>query len=335
MTLLCRALAGDARARRRPPAAADWRLLVQLALETHVATALHASLARGGWLDCVPPDVAEHLLALRRLNRDRNRALLAELALASRLLNDADVVPAVLKGAALLVDGVYADRGERLLTDLDLLVPRVAVARSRRALLAAGYAPLAHRAPHHLEPLAHPARRVAIELHWQLVPESRGVQVLAQIARDTPDAWRPAVFDGARLRVPSPMLLIGHRVAHDMLHDRGYLQGRAPLRGLLDVQRLVDSHGGHIDWRALDDHFERCALDAVFQAYRYTLHRHFPAVPPPSARASARLWHWRAVAQQRWPPLYTGTRDAFHRLRPWLPRQWLRYWGWQTTTVGG
>jgi hypothetical protein len=336
VALLCRMLRqAAARDFARPPTAADWRQLIAIGTQWHVATAVHPALARAGLLDRVPGDVAEYLDALTQLNRERNEALLAELADVARRLNAAGLVPRVLKGAALLVDGVYADPGERLMVDLDLLVERAALERARRVLVAAGYrARGPGPSPHHLAPLAHPRRRGVIELHWQQVPSGRGHDVLAGVAGQDAAPWRRVAFRGAELAVPSPTLAAAHRVVHDLVHDRGYWRGWTSLRGMLDVRRLAGADGAAVDVERLAAAFAAAGLGRQWRAYADALHRHFPGLPAPSFDIGARLWHLRFLAHQQWPGLYTATRGVFRHLRPWLPREWLQYWGWPALAAG-
>lgn len=187
-------------------------------------------------------DAARYLRVARRqamiwdLERDEVYSQLAR----------AGVPTVLLKGAALRVTA-YHDPVEREFADIDVLVPREAIATAVAALEARGYILesrdrmelyLGHH--HHLL-LTHP-RGFVVEVHWALEhdasPYKLDAEAVQQSARMAPTA------EGMMVAVPSPELMVLH-LCHQNLEN-----GFSHLRRLVDVDRVVAS-AADFDWEVL------------------------------------------------------------------------------------
>lgn len=313
------------------PAARDWPLLAEVATGSLVAPALYPAFERAAALATLPADVAQYLGTLTELNARRNALLREHLGALLAHCAAAGVRPALLKGAALLVTGVYGD-GERVLGDLDLLVPAEHVGRLRDRLAAAGYAELpseAAREPsrHHLPARAHASYLGAVELHHAIVGHARGARLLDEVAGRLPRPWHALTLAGAHAERPDATLHVAHRFVHDMVHEPGYARGWLGLRGMLDVYRLARHE--EIQWGLIAHSARVAGLAVEWQAWRHAVRQHFPIEGLAGrATAGARLWALRVRAHQRWPGLYGATRRVFRLVRGVVPLRWLRYWGW-------
>ena len=231
------------------------RLLVRALRDPDEVKALDA----GGWNALVAMARAERLigtLALRigerpvplavgailadaRLDAEREaRQALWEADRAAEALADLNVPVVLLKGTAYAAAGLRAGQG-RFIGDLDILVPRDAMARVERALIGAGwewvkddpYDDAYYRQwMHELPPMIHAARDRMIDVHHTVLPLT---------ARQTPDAAAmiaQAVSITNELSMLSPEDRVCHAAAH-LLAD-GDLAGG--LRNLWDIYCLLD-----------------------------------------------------------------------------------------------
>jgi hypothetical protein len=225
---------------RDPESAAevgDWTSLLSLARAESLAGSLAFRLA-GQSL----PSKVERLLEDARAAALRARTeALWEAEMARRALAPLRVPVILLKGTAYAAAGLAAGEG-RSIGDLDILIPREALAKVEQALLAAGwewvkedeYDDLYYRRwMHELPPLIHRERDRMIDVHHAILPLT---------ARPKPDMAamieaRVPLADG--LFTLSPPDMIVHAAAH--LFADGDLAGG--LRNLWDIDRLLREFG--------------------------------------------------------------------------------------------
>jgi hypothetical protein len=150
----------------------------------------------------------------------------------------------LLKGAAYVFAGLPAARG-RLVTDIDILVPRDALVEVERALVAAGWEHMKlhpydqrfyRQWSHELPPLRHHRRGSVIDVHHTILPVSGR---LKPDATKLLDAARPLA--GLPLWTLSPEDMVLHGAAH--LFQDGDLAGT--VRDLVDADALLRHFGGH------------------------------------------------------------------------------------------
>lgn len=216
---------------------ADWTGLIALARAESLIGALAWRL-EGEAL----PERVEALLAAARRDGEAARAqALWEAEMARRALAPLGIPVLLLKGTAYAAAGLEAARG-RSIGDLDILVPRAALADVERALLAAGWEWVKEDAyddqyyrrwMHELPPLIHRERDRMIDVHHAILPlTARPRPDMAAMIED-----RVPLGDG--LFVLSPTDMIVHSAAH--LFADGELAGG--LRNLWDIDRLLREFG--------------------------------------------------------------------------------------------
>lgn len=234
----------------------------------------------------------------------RNRRLRRVLRETVVILNQADIVPVLLKGAIALLPDQYPLAFARVLGDLDLGVPADQVDRGGAALRAAGYfvAPNiepALRPPwphHHLPPLFHPSGDGYVELHRDLLsrkPQKVALPLSEVLARAEMHDWV-----GLPIRIPALADRLLHNALHHQVQDHAFWSDRRSLRQLLEFARLRTLSGAvDVDWPGLMAHLERRGLADAVGAYRLAAQELFgqplPAGVHPTAaahRAEARFW---------------------------------------------
>jgi len=213
--------------------AADWAALVTAARAEQLIGTLALRVDPGA----LPPVVAEILSDARDAAIEQRRAALWEAEMMRRVLAPLGVPLVLLKGTAFVAGGLAAGQG-RHIGDLDVLVPRAAIAQVEHGLLVAGWEwakPDAYddayyrRWMHELPPLIHRDRDRMIDVHHTILPPT---------ARPTPDAdalIAGAVPLGNGLSVLAPADMVVHASLH--LFADGDLSGG--LRNLWDIDRLL------------------------------------------------------------------------------------------------
>jgi hypothetical protein len=223
----------------------DWPTVTGLArhhrLTGLLATALHN---QGDPQEPVATIAAQLLDEQQRLRARYTTEILPQLDEACTALLSAEIVPTLLKGAALIATGIY-DAGERPMADLDVLVDRAEVERASIVLRELGYRSLTTKATrawareHHYQDPAwrHAAHPLPIEIHWGLqVPGHRLAFDVASLQRST-----LRLPSGTRVRCLAAEEQVTHLSLH-FWHDR--LHGLPGALGQLwDVRRVSPSFG--------------------------------------------------------------------------------------------
>ena len=161
-----------------------------------------------------------------------------ELNRIERALKHLQIPILLLKGAAYVAAGLPAARG-RLVSDIDIMVPRQALDGAEAALQAAGWRPIKldpydqryYRTwMHELPPLVHSERGTVVDLHHTILPPT------SRLKPDPAKLWSAAQPLGTGpLHVLAPPDMVLHSAAH-LFHD-GDL--RFSLRDLVDIADLL------------------------------------------------------------------------------------------------
>jgi hypothetical protein len=287
LTARSRALRALGLALRTQSLPAGWVPVLALANEHLLTPALWTALRTSPLRPRLPDEVADYLQALHRLNGERNRTIRAQLGELVGALNDAAIVPVLLKGAATLFAGPYADNGTRMMRDIDLLVPApvrdraIAVLRRTGYVLARGYG----EAHHAFGDFARAGDPAAVDLHVELVDPRHLLRAAEVRSRGT--VHDPA---GMRFIVPSPTDRVLHNFLHGQLHHLGhYYRGEMPVSQLYEFSALTRAFAGAIDWRFIESRLEEHRLGVALRAYVLAATRLFgpswPLSMPPCAQS--------------------------------------------------
>ena len=157
----------------------NWECLFRLAGVHLVTPSLAGALRRKGVLELLDEEVRSYVQSIESLNRTRNDTLRRELVRASRALNGMGVTPLLLKGAIALTPGQYPGASDRVIGDLDMVVPAERAHDAQHVMVQLGYREATEHwrrmtggsklAMHHLVPLVHPTLPVSIELHHRIL----------------------------------------------------------------------------------------------------------------------------------------------------------------------
>jgi hypothetical protein len=252
----------------------QWEALIRQARRTNLLPRVALALDELGLLQEVPAAPRAHLEAARTLAQAQADAVRREVAFIDRALESTGVPVVLLKGAAYLLAGLAAARG-RMFSDIDILVPKRALAEVEAALMLSGWASDKTTAydqryyrswMHELPPLKHVSRRTLLDVHHAILPTT---------ARLKPDsaklfaAARPVAGE-ARLCVLAPADLVLHSATHLFCNE----DVGNNLRDLLDLDSLLREFANEADfWPGLAARAVELDLARpLYYTLRYVVH---------------------------------------------------------------
>lgn len=281
----------------------EWTAPLALANGHLVAPSLYANLLEAGRLGDLPADVRNYLNLLLRCNGERNAALRCQATELIGGLRGAGVPLVLLKGAASLFLDHYRDPAERMLRDIDVLVPRHAAGQAFDVLGELGYeVETRYPAGHHAyADFMRPNDPGAVDLHFELV-DPKYILPAGEIWQRA----RSAGVDGHEFLVPSPTDLILHHVLHAQIHYLGnFYRGVLDLRQLYEFATLTRRYGAEIDWPFIARRMAKYDLTVPLQSYALAAERLLGLPWPLGKRPgiAAHLHYRRCVAQLHLPAL--------------------------------
>jgi hypothetical protein len=267
----------------------QWDLLLRQGRRTNLLGKLTALLEAHGLLDSVPDQVYPHLLSAARISQRQRISFSHEADLINEALAQTGVGVILLKGAAYLVAGLPAARG-RIFSDVDILVPKTAMARVESDLMIHGWqsskvSPYDQRYyrrwMHEIPPMMHVRRSTTIDVHHAILPPSARIKVNTALLFEgaAPVAGKPGLF----ILKPTDMFL--HSATH-LFHEGEMENG---LRDLFDLDSLLRHFGAQPGfWEELAPRAAALGLmRPLYYAIRYTVK--FADTPVPAAVVAASL----------------------------------------------
>lgn len=326
------------------PESSDWTGIIQIANHALCTPMVASRLQQAGVFSALPDDLQRFLREIQSRNAERNRRLLEQLDEAAAHLNAIGVQPALLKGTAWLASVDAAQRPDRLITDLDLMVPARDFGRAVEQLTCAGYRLDTQLVrPGIPVVLLRPEDAGTVDLHG----EYGGATTLRFCHDDVAADGSLRHLGRGGVILPSPVASMAILLLHDQLKGRDYLRGRIDLRHLLDMQALAAGFGD-AEWERLEQLFATGYARAAARTQLLTAHRLLKMEVPGSVVRDrrARLQYRRRLIQIRWPrialpltmlslldPQYLAARRSWKRAeaglpsggdrkaRAWLPRR--------------
>ncbi len=232
----------------------EWELVAQIAGNHSIVQALYPTLVDKKLLNQIPKDFISYIKEMNLLNCKRNLLMKSQLMDAISVINSLGVKPLLMKGAAHLFLDTFADYGDRLLSDLDILVPENEIERVSKNLIKYGYRYTGEHMDfiymhHHYPPLIKDGECAMVELHRDLVRYSK------QKIFPTKLAWEKSVDivlpNNAEAKVLVPTYRIFHSFLHsciiDRLHKRGYIE----IRQLHELARTQLMYSYGVDWQEM------------------------------------------------------------------------------------
>lgn len=276
----------------------QWDLLIRQGRRANLLARLALALEEGGCIGDVPEAPRLHLLAAKQVAARQAIAVRWEVTCIQKALRGVGVPVTLLKGAAYLMAGLPAAQG-RLFSDVDILVPKRAMAEVESALMLNGwqsYDTTAYdqryyrRWMHEIPPMTHIRRGTTIDVHHAILPETARLKVNT-----------PALFECIQplpghpgMAVLAPVDMFLHSATH-LFHEGEFENG---LRDLFDLDRLL-THCAKTPsfWETVVPRAQTLGLcRPLHYALRYSgrwLHTPIPGEVLQAAQAAAGIPAWR------------------------------------------
>jgi hypothetical protein len=334
-----------ARALARP--SIRWEALLAEANRQHATPLWYSRMKTHGLLALVPEDLQAYLEQLHAANLARNRMLQEELAMILELFKRNSIPVILLKGAATFADRLYADPGARLMSDMDLLVPREQIAETERLLMMEGYVDdptnvsLSDVWPGntrhaHVPGLLHLKKKIAVELHFKVAYGQSG-RILPVNA--TCAASVSGTFQGREAAWLSPHHRLLHNALHATLPHREFSRGMLRLSDLAEFAALVARYPQEIDLDRFWQVVRRSALSTEIGTYALLARLLMRTVIKPR-KIRANSWHRDRLLQSSPPAVTPGKHFSKIRRKVWrmisflYDKGRLPSWTWRNVCYG-
>lgn len=242
----------------------DTRKLIRLTTAHSIANFIPKAFDDPAAADCFDADLIGFFQHLREQNRERNRRLENQLFEAAHHLHLEDIPVLALKGAVEFVEPIYDDSADRILSDLDVLVPEDRIDDARKILKANGYTDygLAYdRAMRHAPPLWREGELTAIELH------TAASSAEAQQILPPKELFERSVSAGdAVLLAPSPVDRLCHLVSHAQIDSFRYSANLVLLRDVADYTMMLEKFDSVCNDNAAS-RFDEAGFAKYFQSF--------------------------------------------------------------------
>ncbi len=287
--------------------AIDWPATVRAVSRDFAVAALATLLDDAGLFDRAPTDVQRFLRYALVQNGEANRRIREQCVEVGNALAQRGLHGVLLKGAAWLFEAGPAAK-DRMMRDIDLLVPRHALEDARAVLAGLGYEPVfavQYASGHfHDRPLEHPLWPTRIEMHVELTFRA------GYLGADEVLAKAQGVAKG--LLVPSPLHRMMHNVVHAQIINGDFIGGALSFRDSLDLGRLLQSNFATEDWLAFANEARRRGffgpLSGALHKAAYVSGADLPE--PFRSDEGGRRSLRRCLLQRRWPPLDAALRQV-------------------------
>jgi hypothetical protein len=270
-----------------------WERFVAMADHHLVLQALYPKIRDHKLLEFFPEEVLEHLKYIFDLTTARNLEVIRQAEKLTAVLSKAGITPLFMKGVGNILDGLYPYPGERILHDIDILVPKDRFEEAAEILLKDGYKTDYKYFPEnknnrHYPILYKPGEPVYVELHRMLTGRRFDKNFSQEMVLAA--AKKPAF--GKDCLVMSIEHTIIHNFIHAQIDHQARIYAREFMRNLYDMLLLSKRADAE---KVLADfgHYRRTSagyLDILYETFGIIpSNRHLPKVFLHSYRFRYRL----------------------------------------------
>ena len=248
----------------------DWDAVVQLSTAHYVFPALYCNLKKVNFLGYVPKELLAFMKHLTQLNRERNQQIIIQAKEINSLLRKNNITPIFLKGTGNLLEGLYEDIAERMVGDIDLIVPKIDFFRTINVLKTNGYYEIENKLPEfhrHYPSMVKRNNIAAIEIHKEVIIEKYinefSNEFIHQEAKE---------INGCFVLSFSQQICISGIASQ--VNDYGHAYNKIPLRNAYDVfllSKKADSVTSIANLDKLFDHLN-CFLAICYKIFGKDAH---------------------------------------------------------------
>ncbi len=252
-----------------------WEDIIYVSTRHLITPALLSSLRKKGIEDELSQDLKDYFTYIHSLSIERNKKIMKQTIEVVRILNDIGIKPFLLKGVANLFSGLYETIGDRIVGDIDLLVPKERGKEAFSVLVKNGYycasgGRSAYKMHHHLPPLFHKDKLARIELHtYPLEKRYKDILSLSHM-------WNRAIEvreRGIVFYIPDLSSNMIINIMHEELSNRNYYFFRLSLKGLYDFFLYFRKGRGELsELRCI---FKKSGYYRVFEIYLHMMREFF------------------------------------------------------------
>lgn len=216
-----------------------WEEFVWMGSSHLVLPALYSAFRRNGILPLLPDDLVEHMASIYILNETRNKQILEQVHNLIRIFNHEGIEPVFLKGAGHLLQNLYYDLGDRIMSDIDILVPEETLPLAAKILYDNGYFHPEEfkdddfEKHHHLPGFEHKNEAAMLEIHHSVFPGN-----FRQILSNNEIYSEKTRIEGTVAWVLSAKHQQLLNFVHDQLVDDGFRYKSMVIKGLYDFYLL-------------------------------------------------------------------------------------------------
>ncbi|QDO93663.1 nucleotidyltransferase family protein [Formosa sediminum] len=218
----------------------NWENIVKMGSEHLIIPTIYARLKSKGLLKYLPQDLHDYLKYIYNLNEERNKFLLEEVKLINSWFNANNIEHVFLKGAAMIASNYYELLGERMLGDIDVLVPKELSEKAFQILINKGYTYAKtptinpkYFEDKHLLRLASKNYIGAVEVHFKLLDKDQAILKPEHVLNNK------QFVNHTHLPIPSPKHLITHNVLNFQINDLGSYYNYIGLKNCYDTLVLL------------------------------------------------------------------------------------------------
>ncbi len=251
-----------------------WEQFVALADQHLILQALFPKIQDHKLDEFFPGEVLKHLKYIFDLTTTRNLEVIKQTEKLTVVLSKEGISPLYMKGVGNILDGVYKYPGERILHDIDLLVPEEKFEDAAKILISDGYRsnynynPAQKNQSRHYPILFKPGEPVYAELHR--MPVGRKYSKYFNTEMTMQAAKRITFYPGCLVMSDEHKII--HNFIHGQMDHRSRIYAREFMRNLYDLLLL----SGRADpEKVLSDfgHFRRTSsgyLDITYDTFAIT-----------------------------------------------------------------
>lgn len=179
-----------------------------------------------------PLDFLEFTREVFEINRERNKKLIKETQYLAKLLNDAKINYAFLKGSAMLIGNYYHDIGVRMIGDIDFLVDNTKIEETKELLCNNGYiTPFKNFfQTRHIPRMVKSDKLFAVEAHYKIYDNScfdLEKKILKEFTKKN------------NIKIPNKRDLLITNILNHQYNDFGYNYYHISYRNLYDTLTLM------------------------------------------------------------------------------------------------
>ncbi len=251
---------------------ADWDVLIPQARISSLLAALKVEFQRAACETQVPPQVMLHLDASWAVYLKQQQNLRYEVLRLQEALDELGLPLILLKGAAYAMAGLPLAEG-RLISDVDILVPKQRLTEVEEVLHRHGWSPgdihpynnrYYREWMHELPPMEHVERHSTVDVHHTILPPTTASQI------DADGLWQDRVEVAPGVAVLSPVDQVIHSAVH-LFHEGEFGHGLRDLRDLDQLLRIYLARRGPTLFDDLLSRASDMAVEvALFYALRYS-----------------------------------------------------------------